>query len=110
MLYHAILERLKSSRDAPTVPPPFSLNEFARDTERTLRAAGSEPSPQSVPRVVMPAQKLQGLAIDHRAGFVLSLIDGETSVEGITDIAGMPGADVITLLARFAADGVITFD
>lgn len=51
--------------------------------------------------------ELQGLALDHRAGFLLSLIDGMTCVEDLIELAGMPREDAEEILGRLVALGAI---
>src|SRR5439155_22020444 len=43
-----------------------------------------------VPVVMVPREQLRWLSIDHRAGFLLSHIDGVSSLEMILDVSGMP--------------------
>jgi hypothetical protein len=37
-------------------------------------------------------------AIDHREGFILSLIDGESTVEELLDLCGMPADEAMATL------------
>jgi hypothetical protein len=62
-----------------------------------------------VPYLVVSLDFVRGLAIDHRAGYVLSLIDGQTNVESICDIACVPSDDVVALLTGWRGSGVIAF-
>jgi hypothetical protein len=39
--------------------------------------------------VVISPEEIQWLALDHRAGFLLSLVDGQSTVDEILDISGM---------------------
>ncbi|HEV3190188.1 MAG TPA: hypothetical protein VGY54_06800, partial [Polyangiaceae bacterium] len=41
-----------------------------------------------VPMVIVPRTQMQWLSIDHRAGFVLSLIDGSSTLETVVDMSG----------------------
>jgi hypothetical protein len=43
-----------------------------------------------VPVVAVPVEQLRWLTLDHRAGFLLSHIDGVSSLEEILDVSGMP--------------------
>jgi hypothetical protein len=45
---------------------------------------------ERVPMVVVPRTQMRWLSMDHRAGFILSLIDGSSSVDLILDVCGMP--------------------
>lgn len=55
-----------------------------------------------------PRRELEDLPIGHRDAFVLSLIDGKTSVEVIVDLAAMPACEVLAILDRMAALGVVS--
>lgn len=60
-----------------------------------------EPIPRdAVPWVIVPFTRLRELALDHRAGFVLSFVDGRTTVETIVDVSGMPAREVVDILVR----------
>jgi len=49
--------------------------------------------------VVLPPEELRWLNLDHRAGFLLSLVDGVSTVEEILDISGMSRLDALRILA-----------
>jgi hypothetical protein len=62
-----------------------------------------------VPFVAVPPEQLRWLSIDHRAGFVLSHIDGMCSLEQILDVSGMPTLDALRILYELAQQRVIAF-
>lgn len=49
-------------------------------------------------RVAVPGDQIRWLSLDHRAGFVLSLIDGSSTVEELLDISGMNRLDALRIL------------
>ncbi len=51
-----------------------------------------------IPTVIVQPTQLRWLSIDHRAGFVLSLIDGSSTLEMILDVSGMPKLDALRIL------------
>lgn len=60
-----------------------------------------------VPVVMVPRDQLRWLSIDHRAGFVLSLVDGVSSLEMILDVSGMPELDALRILTELAQQRII---
>jgi hypothetical protein len=60
-----------------------------------------------LPIVVMTPAQLDGLEIDHRAGFLLSLVDGASTLETILDMCGMPRLDALRILRELVQLGVI---
>lgn len=62
-----------------------------------------------VPLVVVPREQLRWLTIDHRAGFILSHVDGVSNLEEIIDISGMPELDALRILAELAQQRIIAF-
>jgi len=57
-------------------------------------------------------RKLEGAALlrlnlDHRAGFILSWVDGQTSVDEILDLAGIDSLETLESLSTLLAQGVI---
>jgi len=58
----------------------------------------------------MATTDLQRLPIDTRAGFLLSRIDGQTSVDGLVDVTGFPTSEVVALLVLLASLGAIEVD
>lgn len=64
---------------------------------------------ERVPQVIVPRDQLRWLSIDHRAGFVLSLIDGVSTVEMVLDVSGMPELDALRILADLAQQRIIAF-
>lgn len=62
-----------------------------------------------VPVVMVPRDQLRWLSIDHRAGFVLSLVDGVSSLDMILDVSGMPQLDTLRILSELAQQRIISF-
>lgn len=61
-----------------------------------------------VPVVSVPREQLRWLSIDHKAGFVLSLIDGVSTVEMIIDVSGMAELDALRILSELAQQRIIS--
>lgn len=60
-----------------------------------------------VPRVVPSRERLVGLTLDHRAGFVLACVDGTSSIDEILDVSGMPALDALRIMYELAQEGII---
>jgi hypothetical protein len=68
---------------------------------RTLlegKLVGALGSLDHVPMVGVPRSQLLCLSLDHRAGFVLSLVDGSSTLEMILDVCGMPRLDALQIV------------
>jgi hypothetical protein len=59
------------------------------------------------PRVAVTGDRLRWLSLDHRAGFVLSLIDGTSTVEELLDISGMPRIETLRTLCDLVEQNVV---
>ena len=66
--------------------------------------------PDMVPRIALPKNELMAAPLDHRAGFIVSLVDGVQSVEMILDVCAMRRIEAIKILGDLAAMGVIALD
>lgn len=62
---------------------------------------------EQIPRVRISQEELIWLNLDHRAGFVLSLVDGRMSYDEILSICGLPEVDALRILAELLQEGVI---
>jgi hypothetical protein len=62
-----------------------------------------------VPIVSVPRSQLRWLSLDHRAGFVLSLVDDSSTVEMILDVCGMPKLDALRILDDLVRQKIISF-
>ncbi|MBX3208893.1 MAG: hypothetical protein KF764_27930 [Labilithrix sp.] len=61
----------------------------------------------SIPRRVIDEGALLALPLDHRAGFVLAHVDGETSIRSLVDVCGMPQDELVDIVAKLLALRVI---
>src|SRR4051794_6051992 len=57
----------------------------------------------AVPSLALSAAELARLQLDHRAGFILSHVDGMSDVETILDVSAMPSAEALKILSELAA-------
>jgi hypothetical protein len=75
--------------------------------------AADAPPPSSplalheVPKVLISASEVLALRVDSRTGFVLSLVDGRTTVEAIADIAALAQEETLAVLERLRALGAV---
>jgi hypothetical protein len=60
-----------------------------------------------VPKIVLPPERIKWLTLDHRTGFLLSCIDGRSSVEEILDVSGMPALDSLRILCDLLQQQII---
>jgi hypothetical protein len=60
-----------------------------------------------VPILLVAPSKVRWMTLDHRAGFVMSLIDGASSIELILDVSGMPRLDALRMLQELVDQGVV---
>lgn len=68
-----------------------------RDVLTQMFAARIGPLDQVISVVISP-EEIQWLALDHRAGFLLSLVDGQSTVDEILDISGMTRLDALKII------------
>jgi hypothetical protein len=60
-----------------------------------------------VPVLQIAPGELTKLALDHHAGFLLSQIDGVSSLETLLDVSAMPRVEALRLVLRLVEEGVI---
>lgn len=58
--------------------------------------------------VSVPRDQLRWLSIDHKAGFVLSLVDGVSTLEMVLDLTGMTELDALRILSELVQQRIIT--
>jgi hypothetical protein len=61
------------------------------------------------PIVVMAGDQLRRLPLDHRAGFLLSLMDGTIDLDTVIEVSAMPKTDALRVVRDLYDAGVITF-
>lgn len=64
----------------------------------------------TVLRLGLAPDAIQELSLDHRAGFLISLLDGHATIDEIVDISGMPALEVLRLLFEMYEQGVLAVD
>ena len=60
-----------------------------------------------VPVLAAGADQLRAAHLDWRAGFILSLLDGVTTVEGLLDVSGMPADETLGILKDLHLRGIV---
>jgi tetratricopeptide (TPR) repeat protein len=61
----------------------------------------------NVPRLAIKPEEVMWLNLDHRAGFLLSQIDGQIDYESLFALSGLPRLDTARILASLLSEGVI---
>jgi hypothetical protein len=62
---------------------------------------------EQIVQVALSPEELRWLTLDHRAGFLLSLVDGTSSIEELLDIAGMPKLETLRILINLVEQRVV---
>jgi hypothetical protein len=91
-------------------PSSLEAAEFGENCRRVLEKmfAAKLGSLERVPIMIVPRTQLRWLSIDHRAGFILSLIDGTSSVEMVLDVSGMPRLDALRILQELVQQRIVS--
>ena len=99
--------------DTPTISPPRS-GERARPVliadlgeDALIEHLGSL---ERVATLTVPPAELRALAVDHRGAFLLSQVDGVSTLEMILDVSGMSRMDALRILAGFVDQGIVKLD
>jgi hypothetical protein len=113
------------ARESSGLPPPrdelptlpIDLREYAResgvmddddDEDRIVTAEiPIDMGKKDVPRVMVARSELPNRLLNHREAFVVSLIDGLSSVEMLLDIGGMSHTEMLGILCNLRARGVV---
>jgi hypothetical protein len=92
-----------------TQPDDPSALRYAEDCRRVLlKMCEARIGPFTHrPTVVMGVEQIRWLALDHREGFLLSLIDGSSTIDDLLDISGMPRLDALRIFAALIDKGVV---
>ena len=123
--------------DRPTIPPSFNVEKFAKDSDRRISAATRANTPPPEPasevrlmtrpridpvtdeawgraisvrgalHVRLETEALMRLPLDHRAGFLLSLMDGTLDLETVVEVSGMPRDEVLHTVRDLFDSGVV---
>jgi hypothetical protein len=80
-----------------------------RDVLMQMYSARLGPLNQVV-TVAIPADQIRWLSLDHRAGFLLSLVDGISSIEEILDVSGMSRLDALRIMCTLLEQRVIAIE
>lgn len=112
--------KIASPRVAVQKPPPPDLTlDFPTDEPvsevRPVTPKVGTLSPASDPRatlgripiLLVGAERLLATRLDARAGFLVALIDGVTSVEALLDLSGMSPDETLDLLEDLRRRGII---
>jgi hypothetical protein len=132
------LRMMRRRSELPTVPPPFNVARFAKDSDAQLVVTGSanEPSEDlkserrlvTRPRMaavstdetwaremkgmltaVQPLVKLIGMPLDHRAGYLLSWMDGSIDLDMLVEVSTMSREEVLRIVRDLFDSGVVEF-
>jgi hypothetical protein len=60
-----------------------------------------------VPVLVTRFDELDARSVDHRAGFLLSQVDGATTLEEILDVSGMPPLEALRIVRDLVQRGIV---
>ncbi len=94
------------------ITPAVDLASLARSSERELEVAPTSEVRELAPMTVVPwlmvtLDQLRELPIDPRAAFLVSLADGQCTIETIAEVAAMPREEVAQIFATLAELGAV---
>lgn len=95
---------LESSPNDPEAP---RYAQSCRDVLTQMYSARLGSLEQRV-TVAVPSDQIRWLTLDHRAGFLLSLVDGGSTVDQLLDISGMPRLDALRIMYQLLDQRVIS--
>ncbi len=130
---------IRRRSELPTVPPPFNVDRFAKDSDAKLVAASpsvpaESQTAESETRLVTrrpngiadtdeawarsmtgalvaatPLDELKGMPLDHRAAYLLSWMDGTVDLETLVQVSTMKREEVFRIVRDLYDSGIIEF-
>jgi hypothetical protein len=90
-------------------PGDLVASSFARDCRRMLEAeCVKRTGPlQGIPVLALSIHELQSRSLDHRAGFLVSRVDGQSTLEMLLDLVPLPRIDALRILAELVDQGIL---
>ncbi len=91
-------------------PSNAPARRIAEECERALatKYAAQLGSLARVPKLAVTVDKLVSLSLDHRAGFLISFVDGVSALATIMDMSGMSPSEVLRTFVDLHGRGIIT--
>lgn len=90
-------------------PDDLTAGSFARDCRSMLEQQYVQRlgSLRNVLSLAITLPQLRRRSLDHRAGFLLSRVDGQSPVEVLLDVGAMPRLDALRILCELLDDGIL---
>jgi hypothetical protein len=115
----ATMRPIRLARPSPMPDSPSSEVRLAARTSRLPPMPSGPPPAMSdelwactmvgTLRVTIGHDELKTLHLNHRAGFLLSLMDASLDLETLVDLSGMPRGEVLEIVRGFYESGVVEF-
>jgi serine/threonine protein kinase len=101
--------RVGSTREIDEIRKLYESGDVtgALQLAKTIRVA-ERLEPTSILRVHLTPDELKSLPLDHRAGFMLTRIDGVSDMDTVLSVAGMPASEAIEILERLLTIGAVS--
>jgi hypothetical protein len=93
------------TKKASTTPRPAPLR--VDDFGGAAMKIASRGRPSSAPRLARAKLDASKAPLDSQSAYVLSLIDGNTSLEGLADITGIPAERISQIIERLERLGFV---
>lgn len=103
----------RQSADEPSKVPTPPRSETRLSTRPSMGVAMTDEawarSMTGAPVVVVPTAELIRLPLDHRAGFLLSRMDGFIDLDTLVEVSMMRRADALRLVRDLYDSGIVEF-
>jgi hypothetical protein len=107
------LERQQQQRQRLNEPASLPRSETRLSTRPSMGAITTDEawarSMTGAPVVVVPTAELVRLPLDHRAGFLLSRMDGFIDLDTLVEVSSMRRADALRLVRDLCESGIVEF-
>ena len=101
-------QSFKSARgESDVVGPASQVSRVAPERAIVRRERDSRSMLSRTPIVIVANADLRAVPLDGRSGFLVSLIDGLTSVESLIDLSGMPAEETLALLEELRSRHIV---
>jgi hypothetical protein len=61
-----------------------------------------------LPQIAVAGSEVRWLGLDHRAGFLLSRVDGKSTIEELVDLSGMARHEALKVLVELVDAGALS--